>query len=62
MDLSGIIVVALGILIFFGGTAWLEVRSRKQNRPDRRDVQPQQPAGSTMSDERTLNRRVASSE
>ena len=62
MDLSEIIVAALGILIFFGGAAWLEIHSRKKNRPDRRDVQPQQPAGSTMSGERMLNRRVASCE
>jgi hypothetical protein len=62
MDVSGIIVAALGILIFFGGTAWLEIHSRKKNRTDRRDVQPQQPAGSTMSDERTLNRLLTSSE
>jgi hypothetical protein len=38
MDLSGVIVVALGILFFFGGAAWLEIRSRKQNRPDQQDV------------------------
>jgi hypothetical protein len=62
MDLSGIIVVVLGILIFFGGAAWLEIRSRKQNRPDRQDVQPQQPAVSTTSAKRTVNRRVAGSE
>ena len=62
MDLSEIIVAALGILIFFGGFAWLEIHSRKKNRTDQRDVQPQQPIGSTPSDERTLNRRVASSE
>lgn len=61
MGLSGIIVVALGILFFFGGAAWLEIHSRKKNRPDRRDVQPQQPAGSNTSARRTLNRRVASS-
>lgn len=62
MDLSEIIVVALGILLFFGGAGWLEIRSRKQNRPDQREVQPQQPADSNTSDERTLNRRVASIE
>ena len=33
MDLSGFIVVALGISFFFGGAAWLEIRSRKNNRP-----------------------------
>jgi hypothetical protein len=62
MDLSEIIIAALGILIFFGGAAWLEIHSRKQSRPDRRDAQPQQPAGSTMPDKRMLNRRFASSE
>lgn len=35
MDLSGIIVVVLGILFFFGGVAWLEVRSRKHHRNDK---------------------------
>ena len=62
MDLSGIIVVVLGILLFFGGAAWLEIRSRKQNHPDRLGVQPQQPAVPTTSARRTVNRRVASSE
>jgi hypothetical protein len=62
MDLSGIIIGALGILFFFGGAAWLEMHSRKQGRRDRQDVQPQQPDGSTTSARRTLNRRVASSE
>ena len=62
MDLSAIIVVALGILIFFGGAAWLEIRSRKHNRPDRQDAQPQQPAGSSTSAGRTVSRRVARSE
>lgn len=62
MDISGIIVVVLGILLFFGGAAWLEIRSRKQNGPDRLDVQPQQPAGPTRSARRTVSRRVASSE
>jgi hypothetical protein len=62
MDLSEVIVAALGILIFFGGAAWLESHSRKQNRRDQQDVQLQQPAGSTTSVERTVNRRVARSE
>lgn len=62
MDLSEIIVVALGILLFFGGAAWLGIRSRKQNRPDLQDVQPGQPAVSTASAGRTLNRRIARSE
>lgn len=34
MDLSKIIVVVLGILLFFGGAAWIEIRSRKNNQPD----------------------------
>ena len=62
MDLSGVIVVALGILFFFGGAAWLEIRSRKHNRPDPQDVQRRQPSGPTTSTRRTLNRRVARSE
>jgi hypothetical protein len=62
MDLSGIIVVVLGILLFFGGAAWLEIRSRKQNGPDRLDVRPQQPAGPIKSARRTVNGRVASNE
>jgi hypothetical protein len=62
MDLSEIIVAALGILIFFGGAAWLEIHSRKKSGPDLRDVQPQQRARSTISDQRALNRRVASNE
>ena len=62
MDLSGIIVVALGILFFFGGAAWLEVRSRKHNRPELQDEQPRQPIGPTTSAARTVNRRIARSE
>jgi hypothetical protein len=62
MDLSGIIIGALGILFFFGGAAWLEIHSRKQNRRDRQDAQPQQPNGSTAPAGRTVKRRVASSE
>jgi hypothetical protein len=62
MDLSTIIVAVLGILFFFGGGAWLEIRSRKQNRGDQQDVQPQQTDGPTTSAERTVNRRVARSE
>jgi len=62
MDLSGIIIGALGILFFFGGAAWLEIHSRKQSRRNRQDVQPQQPDGSTTSAGRTVNGRVASSE
>jgi hypothetical protein len=62
MDLSAIIIVALGLLIFFGGAAWLEIRSRKHNRPDRQGAQSQQTAGSTTSAVRTVNRRMARSE
>ena len=62
MDLSAIIVVALGILIFFGGVAWLEMRSRKSNRPARQDAQPQQPDDLTTSARRTASRRAAMSE
>ncbi len=62
MDLSGVIVVALGILFFFGGAAWLEIHSRKQNRPDLQGVQPRQPTAPTTSAGRTVNRRVARSE
>lgn len=62
MDLSAIIVVALGILIFFGGVAWLEIRSRKQNRLARQDAQPRQADDLTTSARRTLSRRVARSE
>ena len=62
MDLSGVIVVALGILFFFGGAAWLEIHSRKQNRSDPQDAQPRQPTDPTTSAGRTLNGRVARSE
>jgi hypothetical protein len=62
MDLSAIIVAALGILFFFGGATWLEIRSRKQNRPKRQGVESQQPAGSSTSAGRTVDRRVARSE
>jgi hypothetical protein len=59
---SGIIVVALGLLFFFGGAVWLEFRTQKQNSPDRQDTQPQQPAGSTMSTGRTGSMCAARSE
>jgi hypothetical protein len=62
MDLGGVIVVALGILFFFGCAAWLEIHSRKQNRSDPQDVQPRQPTGTTTSARQALNRRVARSE
>jgi PBP1b-binding outer membrane lipoprotein LpoB len=62
MDLSEIIVVALGILLFFGGAVWLEIRARKQNHTDQQDVQPLQPTDLTTSAGRTVNRRIAESE
>lgn len=40
MGLSGIIVVILGALLFFGAAAWLEIRSRKNNSPGRTDEHP----------------------
>ena len=36
MDLSAIIVVVFCILVFFGGAAWIESRSRKEKRRDGR--------------------------
>jgi len=63
MDLSGFIVVILGILFFFGGAAWLEIRSRKNKRPVRQGERSPQPAVSTMSVRRTAaHRRKAKSE
>ena len=59
MDLSAIIVIVLGILIFFGGAAWLEIRSRKNNRPARQGGHSPQPTVSTMSAEGTVHRREA---
>jgi hypothetical protein len=38
MELSGIIVIVSGLLLFFGGIVWLEIRSRKNREPARRDV------------------------
>ena len=32
MNLSEIFIVVLGILFFFGGAAWLEIRSRRDRR------------------------------
>ena len=40
MGLSGILVVILGALLFFGGVMWLEIRSRKSNPPGRTDEHP----------------------
>lgn len=57
MDLSGIIVVVLGMLLFFGGAAWLEIHSRKNKQPDREGELSPQPAVVRISDRRTLDRR-----
>ena len=62
MDLSGIIVVILGILLFFGGAAWLEIRSRKNKRPVRQGENRPQPAFSSRAARRTVYRRDAKSE
>lgn len=59
MDLSGVIVVVLGMLLFFGGAAWLEIRSRKNNRPARQGAQSPQPI---VSIKRARDRRVKRSE
>jgi hypothetical protein len=62
MDLSGVIVVILGILFFFGGAAWLEIRSRKHKRPVQGSEHSSQPVVSTMSARRTVYRSEAESE
>jgi len=62
MDLSEVIVVILGILFFFGGAAWLEIRSRKHKRPVQESEHSSQPVVSTMSAGRTAYRREAKSE
>ena len=62
MDLSAIIIVTLGILLFFGGAAWLQIHSRKSNRPARCGERQQQPAAKTTSAGRRVSRRVARSE
>ena len=62
MDLSAIIVVALGMLIFFGGAAWLEIHSRRSSRPDRQGVRPQQPDDLTTPVGGAVNGRAAGSE
>jgi hypothetical protein len=62
MDLSGIIIVVLGMLLFFGGAAWLEIRSRKTKQPDREGELSPQPAVARISDRRTMQRRGTKSE
>ena len=55
MDLSGVIVVILGMLVFFGGAVWLGILSRKNNRPVGQGVKPARPIVSTA---RAKNRRL----
>ena len=62
MDLSGVIVVVSGILLFFGSAAWLEIRSRKNQRTVRQSECSPQPAVPTMSARRTVYRREVKSE
>ena len=59
MDLSGIIVIVSGLLLFFGGIVWLEIRSRKNRTPARRDADTQRPALSTAPARHTVYRRGA---
>ncbi len=55
MDLSGIIVIILGVLFFFGGVAWLEIRSRKNTRSTPTGKHLPQPDAPAMSAERTVH-------
>ena len=48
MGLSGIVVVILGALLFFGGVMWLEIRSRKNNPTGRTDEHPRREGVSKM--------------
>jgi len=57
MDLSGIIVIVSGLLLFFGGVGWLELRSRKNKMPARRDGHTPHSALSTAPTRRTVYRR-----
>ena len=62
MDLSAIIVVLVGLLFFVGGSAWLELHSRRKKRADPQSEQSPQPAAATPSAGRTVYRRAAESE
>jgi hypothetical protein len=55
MDLSGIIVIVLGVLFFFGGVAWLEIRSRKNTRSAPPSEHLSQPDAPKLSVERTVH-------
>jgi hypothetical protein len=59
MDLSGIIVIVSGLLLFFGGIVWLEIRSRTNRGPARPDSNTPRPALSTAPARRTVYRRGA---
>ncbi len=58
MDLSTFFVVGFGILFFVGGAAWLEVRSRKDERTDGQG-EPPQPAAPAAPARRTRRGRAA---
>jgi hypothetical protein len=62
MDLSGIIIGALGVLFFFGGAAWLEIHSRKNRLADGHGEQTSQPGVSTRPGGREAHSRVAKSD
>ena len=59
MDLSRIIVIVSGLLLFFGGIVWLEIRSRKSKPPAPRDADTPRPAFSTAPARRTVYSRGA---
>ena len=61
MDLSAIIVAVLGILFFFGGAAWLEIRSRKNKAPGLQGKHSSRQAAPTASVEGTVRGREAES-
>ena len=55
---SEIIAAALGILIFFGGAAWLEIHSRKNRQAVRQGEHSSRPDVSTVSAEVTVQSRA----
>lgn len=59
MGLSGIVVVILGALLFFGGVMWLEIRSRKNNPPGRTDEHSRRQGVSKMTSGRAGHGREA---
>lgn len=62
MDLSGIIVIVLGVLFFFGSVAWLEIRSRKNQRTIGQSEGSPQPADSTTYAGRVVYKRAVNNE